>query len=561
MAERRSLRPMEDAYRCVSAPPQDLRKNLEELLDDKSISFREAREIGSAMLRPHSLGHKASSEDIDGTLQELSASIHNMAVNKGESAPPEPDIQAVARSVQEVSAKQGRYWRQRAPYGEEYYRYPRAQPGQVVEMMPPPMYYQHQIYSLHQNIHKLRMNVAAAPFAPPLHEQQQQQQQPVMMMQQQQQQQQQRKARRRGQRRQPPLNKQQPSSPVGAIPIFSAAELRGRVAQLCRDQHGSRFLQAQLDERASTPEKTVILEEVVPKTRELAADVFGNYVVQKVLTNGDQTAVDGVARELAGHAVALSLHVYGCRVVQKALDVLPPHQAVVLVKEFRSNVVCCVHDQNGNHVIQKCVETTSRARRSPERCTGDLGNQIEFILDSFKGRARSLAMHAYGCRVLQRVLEHCSHAESSAILDELRDGELRQLIEDSYANYVVQHAIQYGRSQDRQILVAAVRANLVDFSRHKFASNVVEKCLDYGNPEQRSQLINEIFAEASTLRLLIVDNFANYVVQKVVDLADDHQLARVIDALKPVVPHVKHTPGKHILGKIEKRCPHIKFCC
>lgn len=594
-------------------------------------------------------------------------------------APPPVDdaVAAVAKTVSEVAAKQQRgsqqYWRSRQPgesqyrgAQEEYYQYrntytagsyARAVPGQMVDMMPPTltplgmqpamytpyqqqpqMMMQQQIYSLHQNIHKLSVeqqhygrlrdetrrvaptayNVAAPPFTypPPLPAQTQMDMTAGTGKKS--------RSRRGGARQRARENaraaQQQhdaalmaaaaahrgtglpvvapvsaaPSMPPsgGAVPIFSAAELRGRVAQLCRDQHGSRFLQAQLEEEETTPEKRVILDEVVPKTRELAADVFGNYVVQKVLTHGDQAAVEGVAEQLSGHAVALSLHVYGCRVVQKALDVLPALRSVELVKEFKSNIVCCVHDQNGNHVVQKCVETTSKARKKarallepspedadksghPERTSpplkedatelSELGDQIEFILGSFKGRARDLAMHAYGCRVLQRIFEHCSHRESASILDELRDGELRQLIEDQYANYVVQHAIQYGRPQDRSILVAAVRANLVDFSRHKFASNVVEKCLDYGNPEQRTQLIDEIAApgaadnERSTLRILIVDNFANYVVQKVVDLADQRQLDNIIDCLKPIVHHVKHTPGKHILGKIEKRCPHVKF--
>ena len=444
-------------------------------------------------------------------------------------------------------------------------------------------------------------------------------------------------------------------------PIFSSHDLRGRVAQLCRDQHGSRFLQSQLDLAGSTAEKCVILDEVLPKTRELATDVFGNYVVQKVLTCGDATARDAIASHLKGHAVALSLHVYGCRVIQKALDELPSRLALDLLCEFKGNVLCCVHDQNGNHVVQKCVETAAKARKraadlsasmdtsstasstvgrgtdgdeqndrgrgesgdvvedseshapdedeavddvvegdtiaaatettrvSPEsspsiasqeselRYLHQLGEQITFILESFLGRVRDLAMHSYGCRVLQRVLEHCSHEQSAKLLDELREGELKQLIEDQYANYVVQHAIQYGRVNDRNILIACVRANLADFSRHKFASNVVEKCLDFGTPEEQTQLIDEIVgscapplpgggvpedpttATGGNLRLLITDAFANYVIQKVVDLANDEQLAAIVNALRPFVAQVKHTPGKHILSKLEKRIPGLKF--
>mmetsp|Transcript_28533 Transcript_28533/g.98167 ORF Transcript_28533/g.98167 Transcript_28533/m.98167 type:complete len:446 (+) Transcript_28533:280-1617(+) len=371
--------------------------------------------------------------------------------------------------------------------------------------------------------------------------------------------------------------------------------VRGRVAQLCRDQHGSRYLQAHLDGHLDEPaELEIIFEEVLAKARELTTDVFGNYVVQKVLATGDATVRARVAEALKGQAVALSLHVYGCRVIQKALEALPAAQAIEVIKEFQGNVLLCVHDVNGNHVIQKCVEVTSNARKAhdagdvsaqinartrgrkdgggeaPDAAqvaeVGLLGDQIDFVLAAFVGQARSLAVHPYGCRVLQRVLEHCARAQTARLLGELRGGDLRALIEDQYANYVMQHAIQFGRPEDRALLVAAVRASLADFSRHKFASNVVEKCLEFGSEEERRDLIDEIVAdrggddgqESSMLRLLITDPFANYVVQKVVDLADEAQVAAIAARLRPVAQHVRHTPGKHILSRLEKKVA-IKF--
>jgi hypothetical protein len=47
------------------------------------------------------------------------------------------------------------------------------------------------------------------------------------------------------------------------------------------DQYGSRFIQQKL-ETASTEEKDMIFLEILPQTRTLITDVFGNYVIQKV---------------------------------------------------------------------------------------------------------------------------------------------------------------------------------------------------------------------------------------------------------------------------------------
>ena len=47
------------------------------------------------------------------------------------------------------------------------------------------------------------------------------------------------------------------------------------------DQYGSRFIQQKL-ETATTEEKNMVYQEIMPHALALMTDVFGNYVVQKV---------------------------------------------------------------------------------------------------------------------------------------------------------------------------------------------------------------------------------------------------------------------------------------
>jgi hypothetical protein len=90
---------------------------------------------------------------------------------------------------------------------------------------------------------------------------------------------------------------------------------------------------------------------------------------------------------------------YGCRVVQKALEHVLIEQQSVLARELDGHVLKCVKDQNGNHVIQKAIE------RVPTE-------NIGFIIGAFHGQVYSLATHPYGCRVIQRIFEHCSEDQS-----------------------------------------------------------------------------------------------------------------------------------------------------
>jgi len=66
--------------------------------------------------------------------------------------------------------------------------------------------------------------------------------------------------------------------------------------------------------------------------------------------------LEALAGVIQGHVLVLSLQMYGCRVIQKALEVLPVEQQRLVVRELQGQVMRCVRDQNGNHVIQKSIE-------------------------------------------------------------------------------------------------------------------------------------------------------------------------------------------------------------
>lgn len=75
--------------------------------------------------------------------------------------------------------------------------------------------------------------------------------------------------------------------------------------------------------------------------------------------------------------LSLSLQMYGCRVIQKAIESVPLEMQISIVKELDGCVLKCVKDQNGNHVVQKCIECVP-----PDR--------LQFIVDAFKGHVSVL---------------------------------------------------------------------------------------------------------------------------------------------------------------------------
>uniref|UniRef100_A0A7S0BSH7 PUM-HD domain-containing protein n=1 Tax=Rhodosorus marinus TaxID=101924 RepID=A0A7S0BSH7_9RHOD len=320
-------------------------------------------------------------------------------------------------------------------------------------------------------------------------------------------------------------------------------ELKGHIVEFATDQHGSRFIQQQL-EVASPEEVQIVLTETLEDVQILMMDVFGNYVVQKLLEYGGKQALRLIAAELNGRMLVLSLHMYGCRVVQKVLEVLDNEARGSLVRELDSHILKCIHDQNGNHVIQKCVQLVDP--------TG-----MQFIVDAVIDQAVTLAEHSYGCRVVQRILEHGAQEQKAPIMKEIMRS-IEHLINDQYGNYVIQHVVEHGTRYERDAIIDIARKNIFVLSQHKFASNVVERCLQHGSIEQRRELIEMFIVgpegppNPSPLGSLVRDQYGNYVVQRILDIAEPGQRMRVVDILRDQVSAIKkYSYGKHIVARLE----------
>ncbi|GAB4827488.1 hypothetical protein Ancab_034372 [Ancistrocladus abbreviatus] len=323
---------------------------------------------------------------------------------------------------------------------------------------------------------------------------------------------------------------------------FELSEIAGHVVEFSADQYGSRFIQQKL-ETATMEEKDMVFHEIIPQALTLMTDVFGNYVIQKFFEHGTSSQIRELAEKLTGHVLTLSLQMYGCRVIQKAIEVVDLDQQKKMVMELDGHVMRCVRDQNGNHVIQKCIECI------PE-------NAIQFIVSTFYDQVVTLSTHPYGCRVIQRVLEHCHDLKTQHIvMDEIMQS-VCMLAQDQYGNYVVQHVLEHGKRHERSAIISKLTGKIVQMSQQKFASNVIEKCLTFGDPVERRTMVNEMLGsteENEPLQVMMKDQFANYVVQKVLETCEDQQLELILSRIKIHLNALKkYTYGKHIVARVEK---------
>lgn len=323
------------------------------------------------------------------------------------------------------------------------------------------------------------------------------------------------------------------------------SNLRGHIVEFSRDQDGSRLIQRLLDNEESAELVFSEVCDIGTDVVSLMTDVFGNYVIQKLFEAGTPDHRVALVQAMRGQVLRLSLQTYGCRVVQKALDQIPSDLRLLIAGELEGHVPECVRDQNGNHVIQKVIES--------------LPDQSQFIIRSFAGRITEMSTHAYGCRVLQRILERCKTPnDTDCIIVEVLQ-HIDELVTDQYGNYVVQHVLINSSRDFQARVIQHLTTRLYELSRGKFASNVAEKLVIYSLEHERSALLTQVMREvaepdqSSALVAMMQDQYANYVVQKLLDLSTAEQRTAMVEHIKPWISKIgRCTFGRHILARFEK---------
>lgn len=314
----------------------------------------------------------------------------------------------------------------------------------------------------------------------------------------------------------------------------------GYINEFSGDQHGSRFIQQKL-ETASPEERQTVFDEVMAgDPLALVQDVFGNYVIQKMIEYGTSLQRSILTTVMEGNIFRLSLQMYGCRVIQKAVEHISLEQQSLIVAELEPRILECVRDSNGNHVVQRLIEKVPSDRLS--------------FVASFQGNVYDLSRHPYGCRVLQRCLEHLPEEQTRTLVDELHQNAV-DLMKDQFGNYVIQFLVEHGQARDRALIVSNLQGKLLPMSRHKFASNVCEKALICADPQTRRALIDEMLAIApetiTPIMTMMQDQFANYVLQRALLVAEGDQREELFNTVRQQLVNTRRVSAvvsKHVVS-------------
>uniref|UniRef100_A0A803ME54 PUM-HD domain-containing protein n=2 Tax=Chenopodium quinoa TaxID=63459 RepID=A0A803ME54_CHEQI len=316
----------------------------------------------------------------------------------------------------------------------------------------------------------------------------------------------------------------------------SLVEVRGRICNMAKDQHGCRFLQKKFDE-GSFEDVQLIFNEIIDHVVELMMNSFGNYLIQKLLDvcNDEQRMrIVHMVTKNRGELVKVSLNTHGTRVVQKLIESLKSRKQISLViRALEPGFIDLIKDLNGNHVVQRCLQCLS-------------SDDNKFIFDAAAKYSVEIATHRHGCCVLQRCIAHSTGEHQQKLLEQICSNGLI-LAQDPFGNYVVQYILELKIPSAAAQLVSQLEGNFVHLSMQKFSSHVVEKCFKFYE-ESHARIVYELLS-VSHFEQLVQDPYANYVIQSALENTKGTLYESLATAVRPHSMLRTNPYGKKIFSR------------
>ena len=143
-----------------------------------------------------------------------------------------------------------------------------------------------------------------------------------------------------------------------------------------------------------------------------------------------------------------------------------------------NNVLDCSVNFNGNHVIQKILMNMGKDNSSLALKKFISEIEKDFIM---------LCQHENGCRVIQRMIDHCAQDMIKPIVDKVLS-KYNVFIKDQYGTFVLCSILENGNDDQREFILEQVKNNAKSMGIDRDGSKLLENCIKMsGEPQTQGK--------------------------------------------------------------------------
>ena len=291
---------------------------------------------------------------------------------------------------------------------------------------------------------------------------------------------------------------------------MSISEITNQLFLIAKKQTGCRYLQKliSLTENDDIVNKYFYPKLYPAKLLELCNDLFGNYLVQKMIPYLNKDNLYSFTSLIVKHLLKLCLNPHGTRVVQVYLEQIKLDNPLLTL--FTNSLIPImpklINDLNGSFVLMHYASVVPYPNN-------------DVIFDFLNKNIVKISVQSYSCSALQKCIDIGNEQQSQKLLENISNNSMF-LILNQYGNYVIQFVISKNIIPINDKIVEGFIDNLIILAKQKYSSNVIEKCFDYCSNKMKERIINQL-SDEKIIRDLLKDMYGNYVLQKTLSMIQD----------------------------------------
>ncbi|KAK7275762.1 hypothetical protein RIF29_16884 [Crotalaria pallida] len=251
----------------------------------------------------------------------------------------------------------------------------------------------------------------------------------------------------------------------------------GQLVRTSMNSHGqvqllrlTRVVQKLIETLKTRKQVSLLRSAIQPGFLELVKDLNGNHVIQRCLQVFSCPDNEFIFDAATKFCVDIATHQHGCCVLQRCIDQSMGKYQDKLITEISKHALFLAQDPYGNYVITYIIEMKIPSFSAK-------------LVSQFKGNYVKLSMQKFSSHVVESCLKHVGECRAKIVRELLSARQFVQLLQDPYANYVVQSALAVTKGSLHASLVEAVRPHKVlrtsPYCKRIFSRELFKKLVKY----------------------------------------------------------------------------------
>jgi len=238
-------------------------------------------------------------------------------------------------------------------------------------------------------------------------------------------------------------------------------DMSGKVVMFAKSQRGSRFVQEKLKDPLYF---NTFYTEMKNHVDELMMDNFGHYAIEALFSQCTDEQRLHLVQSLAPHIATVACHKQGSFSIQAMMDTLRTQTQInLLVEALSKHVMQIILNCSGHYVILRFLSKFGYP-------------YTRFVHRALVSHCYEFSTDHYGLRVMKAAVDAGPQSQLTNVFQCIVK-HTNTLVENQYGNYIVQHLLDVCPPSITNTIKEKMQSKYVRYSKQKFSSNVVEKCL------------------------------------------------------------------------------------